>query len=57
VRVCQHDDAVVTPALFASLPAEVRYILGDTHYNTPDAQENCQGLVASRHEQCCSINS
>jgi hypothetical protein len=52
LTVANTDDASLTPALFAQLPAEVRYILGDTHYNTPDVQQLCQGrgwwLVASR---------
>lgn len=52
LTVANTDDASVAPALFAQLPAEVRYILGDTHYNTPDLQQLCQGrgwwLVASR---------
>lgn len=46
------DDAALTPALFEQLPAEVRFILGDTHYNTPEVRQDCQGrawwLVASR---------
>jgi hypothetical protein len=52
LTVANTDDAAMTPALLAQLPAAVRYILGDTHYNTPDVQQLCQGrgwwLVASR---------
>lgn len=52
LTVANTDDASIASALFAQLPAEVRYILGDTHYNTPDVQQLCQGrgwwLVASR---------
>jgi hypothetical protein len=52
LTVANTDDASVVPALFEHLPAQVRYILGDTHYNTPDVQQLCQGcgwwLVASR---------
>jgi hypothetical protein len=52
LTVANTDDASVVPARFAQLPAEVRYILGDTHSNTPDVQQNGQGrgwwLVASR---------
>jgi len=52
LTVANTDDASVTPALFAQLPAEVRYILGDTHYNAPEVRQDCQQrgwwLVASR---------
>ena len=52
LTVANTDDASIASALFAQLPADVRYILGDTHYNTPDVQQLCQGrgwwLVASR---------
>jgi hypothetical protein len=52
LTVANTDDAAMAPALLAQLPAAVRYILGDTHYNTPDVQQVCQGhgwwLVASR---------
>jgi hypothetical protein len=29
-------DSEVAPLLFTQLPAEVRYVLGDQHYNTPE---------------------
>lgn len=52
LTVANTDDASIAPALLAQLPAEVRYLLGDTHYNTPDVQQVCQRrgcwLVASR---------
>jgi hypothetical protein len=52
LTVANTDDAAVAPALLNQLPAEVRYILGDTHYNTPDLRQACQGrgrwLVATR---------
>ena len=52
LTVANTDDAAIAPVLLAQLPAAVRYILGDTHYNTPDMQHVCQGrgwwLVASR---------
>jgi len=52
LTVANTDDASVAPALLQQLSAEVRYILGDTHYNTPDLRRDCQGrgwwLVASR---------
>jgi hypothetical protein len=32
-------DNEVAPALLAELPAEVRYLLGDRHYNAPNVQE------------------
>lgn len=45
-------DNEVAPRLLEQLPAEVRYILGDTHYNDPDFRQHChqQGreLVATR---------
>lgn len=52
LTVANTDDASLAPVLFAQLPAQVRYILGDTHYNTPHVQQLCQRrgwwLVASR---------
>jgi len=55
LTVANTDDASVAPALLNQLPAEVRYILGDTHYNTPHLRQDCQGrgwwLVASRRGQ------
>lgn len=52
LTVANTDDAAIAPARLAQLPVEVRYILGDTHYNTPDRRRECQGhgwwLVASR---------
>ena len=52
LTVANTDDASVAPALLQPLPADVRYILGDTHYNTPELRRACQGrgwwLVASR---------
>ena len=32
-------DNTVAPALLAGLPAEVRFVLGDTHYQDPALQE------------------
>jgi hypothetical protein len=29
------------PALLREVPAEVRFVLGDRHYNTPELHENC----------------
>jgi hypothetical protein len=41
------------PLLLEQLPAEVRYVLGDTHYNTPELRQECSRrgweLVATRH--------
>ena len=34
-------DSEVAPRLFTQLPAEVRYVLGDQHYNTPDLRAEC----------------
>ena len=35
-------DNTVAPQLLAPLPAEVRYILGDTHYNDPEVRTLCE---------------
>lgn len=35
-------DNVVAPALLHDLPPEVRYVLGDTHYNDPDLHVLCE---------------
>jgi DDE family transposase len=52
LTVANTADQEVAPLLLAELPAEVGYILGDTHYNDPDLREHCsdQGreLVATR---------
>ena len=46
-------DSEIAPHLLADVPTEVRYILGDTHYNTPELRKGCERegriLVASRH--------
>jgi DDE family transposase len=45
-------DNTVAPQLLAPLPAEVRYVLGDTHYNDPEVRRVCEqtarALVATR---------
>jgi len=45
-------DNLIAPKLLEQLPLEVRYVLGDTHYNTPELREECIGhnreLVATR---------
>ena len=45
-------DNTIAPQLLAPLPAEVRYILGDTHYNDPEVRILCEqsdrALVATR---------
>jgi hypothetical protein len=52
VTVANTDDASVAPDLLLQVPAEVRFVLGDTHYNTPDLRHLCQHtgrwLVATR---------
>jgi DDE family transposase len=52
LTVANTDDASVAPHLLAQLPAEVRYVLGDTHYNDPSLRQACQQtgrfLVATR---------
>jgi hypothetical protein len=46
-------DNEVAPLLLAELPAEVRFVLGDQHYNAPNVRALCDEadrvLVASRH--------
>lgn len=46
-------DNEVAPQLLSELPDEVRFVLGDTHYNAPNVQQQCalrgQTLVASGH--------
>ena len=34
-------DSEPAPALLREVPAEVRFVLGDRHYNTPELHENC----------------
>lgn len=35
-------DSEIAPELVCRLPAEVRYVLGDRHYNTPELREQCE---------------
>jgi hypothetical protein len=35
-------DSEPAPALLSEVPAEVRFVLGDRHYNTPDLHECCE---------------
>ena len=35
-------DSVPAPALIRQLPLEVRYVLGDNHYNVPQLREQCE---------------
>jgi hypothetical protein len=45
-------DNTIAPRLLAPLPTEVRYVLGDTHYNDPEVRTRCEqadrALVATR---------
>ena len=45
-------DSEVALHLLGGVPAEVRYVLGDTHYNTPEVRGRCEEtgrtLVATR---------
>jgi hypothetical protein len=45
-------DNVQAPVLIRELPLEVRYVLGDVHYNDPDLRKQCAGrsqeLVTTR---------
>jgi hypothetical protein len=46
-------DSEVAPCLLARLPAEVRFVLGDRHYNTEELREQCSDdgriLVTSQY--------
>jgi Transposase DDE domain len=50
--VANVSDSEVAPLLLIQLPAEVRYVLGDQHYNTPELRAECsrhhRELVATR---------
>ncbi len=52
LTVANTDDAEVAPKLLTQLPPEVRFILGDTHYNAPNVRHACARdhriLVATR---------
>src|SRR5215471_18065638 len=50
--IASDADNVIAPKLLEQLPLETRYILGDTHYNTPKLRAECalhnRELVATR---------
>ena len=52
LTVANTADNEVAPKLLEPLPAQVRYILGDTHYNDPELRAQCheqaRELVATR---------
>jgi hypothetical protein len=52
LTVANRGDNEEAPWLLEQLPAEVRYVLGDTHYNTPELRQECHRrgweLVATR---------
>jgi Transposase DDE domain len=52
LTVANRGDNEVAPLLLQQLPGEVRYVLGDTHYNDPALRERCHKrgceLVATR---------
>src|SRR5262245_35799534 len=52
LTVANRGDNEVAPLLLEQLPWEVRYVLGDTHYNDPELRDQCQqrgwDLVATR---------
>jgi hypothetical protein len=59
LTVANHGDNEVAPRLLDQLPEEVRYVLGDTHYNDPELRRQCHRrgceLVATRrgpHPHC-----
>jgi hypothetical protein len=52
LTVANRGDNEEAPLLLEQLPAEVRYVLGDTHYNTPELRQECHRrgweLIATR---------
>lgn len=42
LTVANTADATIAPHLLRQLPAAIRFILGDTHYNDPDFRRHCQ---------------
>ena len=52
LTVANRGDNEEAPLLLEQLPEEVRYVLGDTHYNTPELRQECHQrgweLVATR---------
>jgi hypothetical protein len=52
LSVANQADNTVAPRLLEQVPAEVRYVLGDTHYNDPELRRQCHRrgceLVATR---------
>lgn len=52
VTVANTGDNTVAPALLREVPLEVRYVLGDTHYHTPElraeAWQQGREIVATR---------
>ena len=53
LTVANVGDNDLAPKLIEQLPSEVRYVLGDTHYNTPEIRTQCNEreieLVATRY--------
>ena len=52
LTIANIGDNEIAPRLIKELPAEVRYALGDTHYNAPEVRQDCNSrgieLVATR---------
>lgn len=52
LTVANVGDNTIAPKLIEQLPAEVRYVLGDTHYNDPAVRKDCNDrgieLVATK---------
>jgi hypothetical protein len=50
--IASDADNIIAPKLLEQLPLAVRYVLGDTHYNTPELRAECalhnRELVATR---------
>jgi hypothetical protein len=47
-------DNLIAPTLIEELPAEVRYLLGDTHYNDPALKTECEPLPGCLPAWCLS---
>ena len=52
LTVANRGDNEVAPLLLKQLPGDVRYVLGDTHYNDPELRQQCHRrgceLIATR---------
>ena len=47
LTVANRGDNEEAPLLLEQLPAEVRYVLGDTHYNDPELRHSATDVVVN----------